>query len=76
MPVVKYNTAIPNVMRLPLIDLAKPGNLPGVLQYIATLAPPCIAEGLISKLITDLIMLTGCTRKVALSIINGMIRVF
>lgn len=76
MPVAKYTTAIPSVLRLPLIDLAKPENLPSVLEYVAKFAPPCVAEGLVSKLITDFIILTGCTRKAALSFINGLIRAF
>jgi len=76
MSVAKYTTETFSVLRLPLIDLAKPENLPSVLEYIAKFAPPCIAEGLISKLIADLVILTGCTRKAALSFINGLIRVF
>ncbi|MGP5367247.1 hypothetical protein ACTXN4_07210 [Pseudomonas helleri] len=76
MSVAKYTTEHPSILSLPLVDLAKPENLPSVLEYVAKLAPPCIAEGLISKLIADLIILTGCTRKAALSFINGLIRVF
>lgn len=76
MSVAKYTTETPSVLSLPLVDLGKPENLASVLEYVAKLAPPCIAEGLISKLIADLVTLTGCTRKAALSFINRLIRVF
>jgi hypothetical protein len=76
MSVAKYTTEIPSVLSLPLVELAKPENLASVLEYVAKLAPPCVAEGLISKLIADLVLLTGCTRKAAISFINRLVLVF
>lgn len=75
MSVAKYNTAS-SVLNFPLAELAKPENLRRVLEFVANLAPPCVAEGLIGKLVADLVILTGCTRKAAISLINHLIRVF
>ncbi|MFJ7315464.1 hypothetical protein ACIQVE_22425 [Pseudomonas sp. NPDC098747] len=76
MSVAKYTTENPSVLSLPLVALANPENLPHVLEFIAKFAPPCIAEGLISKMVADLVLLIGCTRKAALSLINQLILVF
>ncbi len=76
MSIVKYTTSTSSVLHLPLVELAKPENLSSVLEYIARSAPPCIADGLVNKLITDLVVLLGCTRKAAVSFINRLIRFF
>lgn len=76
MSVAEYTTGIHSVLKLPLVELANPQNLPSVLEFIAKLAPPCIAEALITKIIADLVLISGCTRKAALSFINRMIQVY
>lgn len=76
MSVTEYTTGIHSVLALPLVELAHPKNLPSVLEFIAKLAPPCIAEALITKIIADLISVSGCTRKTAISSINRMIQVY
>lgn len=76
MSVTEYTTGTQTILSLPLADLAKPQNLPSVLEFIAKLAPPCIAEALIAKIMADLIAISGCTRKSALSLINCMIQVY
>jgi hypothetical protein len=76
MSVAKYTIETPSVLGLPLVELARPENLARVLEFIANAAPPCVAEGLINKLVIDLVLLTNCTRKAALSLINLIIRLF
>lgn len=76
MSVTEYTTGIHSVLALPLVELAHPKNLPSVLEFIAKIAPPCIAEALITKIIADLISVSGCTRKAAISLINSMIQVY
>jgi len=76
MSVTEYTTGIHSVLALPLVELAHPKNLPSVLEFIAKLAPPCIAEALIAKIIADLISVSGCTRKTAISLINRLIQVY
>ena len=76
MSVTEYTTGIHSVLEVPLVELAHPKNLPSVLEFIAKLAPPCIAEALITKIIADLILISGCTRKAAICLINRMIQVY
>lgn len=75
MPIQQSTTDLNAILRLPLVDLAAPGNLKPVLVFIAHFAPPCVAEGLIELLVRSLMQLTGWVRNVATARLHQLIRV-
>lgn len=74
MSVAELTTQNAFVLSLPLRDLGQPKHLRPVLAFIASDAPPCIAEALMVLLTFNLQQMTGCTRARALTFLNKLLR--
>lgn len=75
MSIAEYIIDINEIKRIPLVELVAPGNLKPVLLFIARLAPPCVAEGLMDLLTRSLMQLTGCVRSAATLMLHKAIQV-
>ena len=76
MSVTELITKNASILRLPLVELGHPKNLRPVLEFIASDAPPCVAEALMLFLSFNLQQMTGCSHARALTFMNKLLRFF